>query len=168
MKETIQQLLEPETETNQENIKETLEPETENPQALHKNHLHHLLSNPRRRATLRYLQNQPNQTTTLKNMAKHIAAYENQTNPQKITTDQRKKTYVALYQTHLPKLNQHQIINYKQKRGTITTGPKFPTIQPYIGDQLQNPNNYITPSKNQKTTIQKTINKIKTPYQIIK
>lgn len=78
-----------------------------------------LLKNERRRIVLKYLVNQEEQTV-LGDLADHVTAVENDVDVQEITSNQRKRVYVSLYQFHLPKMNDMGVIEYKQKRGTIS------------------------------------------------
>jgi DNA-binding transcriptional ArsR family regulator len=85
---------------------------------LSKDDLFELLKNPRRRAVLRFLDSTDG-TATLSELAEHIAAQENDIEVKQLNAYQRKRVYVALYQCHLPKMDDTGIIDYDQDRGNI-------------------------------------------------
>lgn len=77
----------------------------------------HVLQNSRRRDVLAYLEE--TEQTTLRELAEHIAASENDVSVAGLRSDQRKRVYISLYQTHLPKLAAHGVIDYDKSRGTV-------------------------------------------------
>jgi hypothetical protein len=77
----------------------------------------HLLQNSRRRDVLAYLEE--TEQTTLRELAEHIAASENGVSVAGLRSAQRKRVYISLYQTHLPKLAAHGVIDYDKSRGTV-------------------------------------------------
>lgn len=77
-----------------------------------------LLKNRRRRETLQYLREHDGETT-LDEVAEHIAARENDTTVAALSSDQRKRVYIGLYQCHLPKLDDAGVVDYDKDRGTI-------------------------------------------------
>jgi hypothetical protein len=78
-----------------------------------------ILKNERRRRVIEFLTEQENEATTLSAVAEHIAAQENDTEVTQITSSQRKRVYIGLYQCHLPKMDDYGVIDYQQSRGTI-------------------------------------------------
>lgn len=52
-------------------------------------------------------------------IAREIAASENDTVPAQVTSTQRKAVYVVLYQSHVPKLVEHGIVEYDGAAGTL-------------------------------------------------
>ena len=78
-----------------------------------------ILKNERRRRVIEFLNEREDETTTLSAVAEHIAAQENDTDVSQITSSQRKRVYIGLYQCHLPKMDSYGIIDYQQSRGTI-------------------------------------------------
>lgn len=93
----------------------------------------HLLSNSRRRAVLRQVR-EAEGTIELGPIAEQIAARENDTVPEAIDADERKRVYISLYQCHLGKLADASIIEYDQARGTIDEGPLLPAVAPFIDE----------------------------------
>jgi hypothetical protein len=90
-----------------------------------------VLKNSRRRQTLRFLKENDGETT-LSEVAEHIAALENDTTPRAITSAQRKRVYIGLYQCHLPKMDDMNVIDFEQNRGTIELGPNAEQLEPYL------------------------------------
>jgi len=68
-----------------------------------------ILSNTRRRMVLYYLR-EYGAPASVQEIAERIAALENEIPPEELSRQQRKRVYVSLYQTHLPKLNEAGII----------------------------------------------------------
>jgi len=77
-----------------------------------------VLKNRRRRDVIRYLEEQ-SERTSLSDLAEHVAALENDTTTQALTSSQRKRVYVGLYQCHLPKMDDMDIVNFNQDRGYV-------------------------------------------------
>jgi hypothetical protein len=69
------------------------------------------LRNQRRRHLLRYL-HEASGPVTLSDVTEHVAALENDTTPEALDSQQRKRVYVALYQAHLPKLYEMGILTF--------------------------------------------------------
>lgn len=99
-------------------------------------HIFEILKNSRRRQTLHYLREHGGETT-LSDVAEHIAALENDTTPRAITSAQRKRAYIGLYQCHLPKMDDMNVIEFDQNRGTIELGPNAAQLEPYLDDPTQ-------------------------------
>lgn len=95
-----------------------------------------ILKNSRRRQTLHYL-NENGEETTLSDVAEHIAALENDTTTRAITSAQRKRVYIGLYQCHLPKMDDMNVVDFDQNRGTIELGPNAAQLEPYLDDPGQ-------------------------------
>ncbi|WP_132060523.1 DUF7344 domain-containing protein [Halorussus amylolyticus] len=69
-----------------------------------------LLGNARRRRVLRHLLN--DSAVTLTNLSGRIAAWENDTTVHEVSSRERKQVYSSLYQTHLPRLSEHGLVEY--------------------------------------------------------
>jgi hypothetical protein len=93
--------------------------------------LFEILKNQRRRRVLHYLQDDDG-TATLGTLAEHIAAEENDTTVRQITSSQRKRVYVGLYQCHLPKMDDMDIVDFEKNRGNVTLGPNAELLAPYL------------------------------------
>lgn len=77
-----------------------------------------ILKNRRRRLVLEYLQGVEG-VVELSTLADHVTAIENDTDVEAITSEERKRVYVALYQFHLSKMADMGVIDYDQDRGRI-------------------------------------------------
>lgn len=98
-----------------------------------KDDLFHLLQNGRRRAALRYFAAQPEREEfDMRTLAEEIAAWENGIPVQQLDSDQRQRVYIALYQSHLPKLDDLGVIEYNQSRGTIEPTPLVDEVVQYL------------------------------------
>jgi len=94
------------------------DPDTTDEPELSKDKIFHLLQTPRRRYVLQYLKEREG-TVEMRDIAEQVAAWENETSVQALTSDERHRVYIPLYQSHLPKLDEKGIIEYDQSRGTV-------------------------------------------------
>ncbi|WP_227357609.1 DUF7344 domain-containing protein [Haladaptatus salinisoli] len=85
---------------------------------LEEDQIYHLLQNERRRSILRYLKKTEGQVA-MRDLAEQVAAWENNTTVQALSSNERQRAYIPLYQSHLPKLDEKGIIEYDQSRGTV-------------------------------------------------
>lgn len=92
-----------------------------------------LLKNRRRRDVLRYLFDNPG-TATMSDVAEFVAARENDIPERQLSSKQRKRVYVALYQCHLPMMDDAGIIDFNRPRGHIDITPVADQLQPYLVD----------------------------------
>lgn len=100
------------------------------PEQLSLDEVFELLKNSRRRHTLRHLRE--NDRIELGELAEHVAAIENDTSPQGVTSDQRKRAYVGLYQCHLPKMDEMGAIDFDRDRGVIERGPNADQLERFL------------------------------------
>lgn len=77
-----------------------------------------VLKNERRRLVLQYLWEQGS-PAQLGPLADYITAVENGKDVADITSSERKRVYVGLYQCHLPRMHSAKIIDFDRNRGTI-------------------------------------------------
>jgi DNA-binding transcriptional ArsR family regulator len=70
-----------------------------------------LLGNARRRRVLHNLLDEPE--ITLTDLSARIAAWENDTTVADLSSRQRKQVYSSLYQTHIPRLSDHDVVTYE-------------------------------------------------------
>ncbi len=78
-----------------------------------------IMSNRRRRFVLRYLQNE-GEPAQLTDIATALAAVESDTTPGEVDRQARKRAYVSLYQTHVPRLAEEQVVEYDADAGTVS------------------------------------------------
>ena len=105
--------------------------DSEADEGLSKDVIFELLKNRRRREVLAYLL-EAEETVTLGELAEQIAAWENDTDVNALSSDQRKRVYVALYQTHLPKMDDAGIVEYDQDRGLISLADNADLLMMYL------------------------------------
>ena len=77
-----------------------------------------LLSNARRRFVLRRLQ-ESDDGIELGELATELSTLENDVPAEELSSKQRKRTYVSLYQTHIPKLEDAGIVAYDGDSGVV-------------------------------------------------
>lgn len=80
-----------------------------------------LLRNERRRNVLHYLAAHDN-PVSLSDLAEQLAAWENDKPVAHLRSDERKRVYVGLYQVHLPKMADADVVEFNQSRGVIEIG----------------------------------------------
>jgi len=93
-----------------------------------------LLSNSRRRFVLHHLK-QADGPVRLSELAAEIAAIENEVSVDELTSQQRKRTYVALYQTHIPKLEDAGAVSYNAETGMVELASGAGEIGEYFQQQ---------------------------------
>jgi hypothetical protein len=76
------------------------------------------LSNRRRRYVLQFLQDNGG-ASELRDIAEHLAAWENDKAVDAITRKERRRVYTALQQSHLPKMDDDGIVSFDRDRGTV-------------------------------------------------
>ena len=90
-----------------------------------------LLKNARRRAVVRFLLSHGG-NAKLSELAEHIAAAENGISVNELSSDQRKRVYIGLYQCHLPKMDNLGVIEYDKNRGSIELQDSVSQLLPYM------------------------------------
>jgi len=93
-----------------------------------------LLSNSRRRFVLHYLE-RADGPVRLSELAAEIAAIENEIPASELTSQQRKRTYVSLYQTHIPKLQDAGAVSYDAETGMVKLAAGAGEIGEYFQQQ---------------------------------
>jgi hypothetical protein len=90
-----------------------------------------ILKNARRRAVLRYMRT-VGEDVRLGELAEQIAAWECDKDVSQITSSERKRVYVGLYQSHLPKMADVGAISYNKPRGKIGPGEHMTLFEEYL------------------------------------
>jgi hypothetical protein len=80
--------------------------------------IYEILSNQRRRYALRALSGTPS-GVSLGTLADQVAAWENDTTVEDVSTDQRKRVYTALQQSHLPKMERTGMVRFDQDAARV-------------------------------------------------
>ena len=129
-----------------ESIEELRERGVEEPgqSSLSKDEIFEVLSNRRRRQIIRFLQDQDGRSTTSE-LAEYIAAVENDTSVPQLTSSQRKRVYVGLYQNHLPRMDELGVIEYAKNRGTVRLRDAAADTEPYLRASEQRPYHLAPP-----------------------
>lgn len=91
-----------------------------------------ILRNERRQRVLGYLALSDDDVVRIGDLAEHIAAVENDAPVGGISSQQRKRVYVALYQCHLPKMADANVVDFDKDRGTVAEGPNAAQLRPYL------------------------------------
>jgi len=90
-----------------------------------------VLKNERRRRVLQFLRDSPG-TVSLSDVAEHIAAIENDKPEKALSSQERKRVYVGLYQCHLPKMDDTDVVDFDGNRGTIDLGDNAEQLYPFL------------------------------------
>lgn len=89
--------------------------------------IHDLLGNQRRRMVLDLLDDC--EVWDLGRLAEYVAARENDTLPDRVDSQQRKRAYVGLYQCHLDRLDDRDVVDYNKARGIVERGSEFDGVR---------------------------------------
>lgn len=90
-----------------------------------------ILSNTRRRFTINYLQD-TNEPVDIRELSAAIAAEENDKSIDALSSQERKRVYVALYQCHLPKMDTMNIVAFDKSRGIIEPEANIQVLTDYL------------------------------------
>ena len=90
-----------------------------------------LLSNPRRRYVINYLLRE-NRPVSIQELSKELATWEFDVDEDQLTDQQEKRIYVALYQTHIPKLEDVGVIDYDDDASLVELTDQARQLQPYV------------------------------------
>jgi hypothetical protein len=95
-----------------------------------------ILSSSRRRYVL-YRLREAEGPIELTELAEQVAAWENDTETDQITEQERKRVYVSLYQTHIPRLDDVGLVVYDRDTGQIELAEEATQIDDYLrsGDE---------------------------------
>lgn len=103
--------------------------QTDNRDALSQDRVFDLLSNARRRFVLHYLSERQS-PVELRELADEVARWE--TGEQTLSRKQRKRVYVSLYQTHIPRLEDAGVITYDSETGMVELVDRARDIDRYV------------------------------------
>ncbi|AGB16213.1 hypothetical protein Halru_1606 [Halovivax ruber XH-70] len=91
-----------------------------------------VFSNARRRMAVRYL-TECNGSCDLTPLVEQVAAWENGLSRTEVDRAQRRRVYISLYQTHLPMLEDHGIVDWDPDAHRITLRHDGRVFTPYLG-----------------------------------
>lgn len=89
-----------------------------------------ILSSSRRRHVLRRLA-EGDGPSSIGELAEHVASIENGKPVSALTSQERKRVYVSLYQAHLPRMADSEVIELDD-RGTVTLGSNADAVHDYL------------------------------------
>lgn len=92
-----------------------------------------ILSNQRRRFVLYHLGNVGE--TSLRELSRLVAAWENGIDPEAVTSVQRKRVYTALHQTHLMRLDEYGVVQYDRTRGVVVPTDRLDVFEGFLADE---------------------------------
>lgn len=91
-----------------------------------------VLSNERRQCVLHYLKQVDGRRVELREVVDYVTAWENNAAIGDVSSDERKRVYTALRQSHLPRLEEAGIIEYEHLRGEIELTDRAEEVQMYL------------------------------------
>ncbi len=109
----------------------TADDEDDTPTEISKDDLFHVLQNERRRRVLAYIIHNDG-PFEMRTIAEQVAAWEHDTTVRQLMSDERQRVYIALYQSHLPKLDDIGLIEYNQSRGAVEATPLLDGVSKYV------------------------------------
>jgi hypothetical protein len=95
------------------------------------------LGSHRRRYTLHYLR-QLNRPVPIRELSEQLAAWELGKERSSVTPKERKRLYTALHQTHLPKMDSLNVVEYDRNRGTVSMTEHIDEFDIYLDVVPQN------------------------------
>ncbi|MBV0901717.1 DUF7344 domain-containing protein [Haloarcula salina] len=110
--------------------------ELETDEELTRDDIFHVLQCRRRRLVLKYLHEYSgDEPADMSDIAEHIAALEHDTTVDALRSKQRQRVYIALYQSHLPKMDDAGVVNYNQDRGLVEPTPLASAFDRYLDQE---------------------------------
>ncbi|WP_247004812.1 DUF7344 domain-containing protein [Halosolutus gelatinilyticus] len=106
-------------------------PESVETDGLPPDDIFHILQTNRRRDAIAYLLKNDS-PVKMRDVAEFVAAKENGTTVAQLTSAQRQRVYIPLYQSHLPKLDREGIIEYNKSRGIVRPTDRLEIFRPYL------------------------------------
>ena len=89
------------------------------------------LADKRRRYALHFLK-QRSEPVTVRELSEQVAAWENQKSTEELASQERKRVYIALYQSHLGTLDDEGLVDYDEDAGTVSLSDAFAGVDLYI------------------------------------
>lgn len=97
------------------------------------NHGFEILSNERRQAALQFLEDYDEDSTTASDIADSITSMENEGT---FDSNDRKAVYVNLVQSHLPRMDCREVVDYNKDRKTVTEGKYFDHLVEFLPEKI--------------------------------
>lgn len=89
------------------------------------------LADKRRRYALHYLK-QRDEPVSVRELSEQVAAWENDKAVAELTSQERKRVYIALYQSHLDTLDDEGLVEYDDANGTVHLSDAFAGADLYL------------------------------------
>jgi DNA-binding transcriptional ArsR family regulator len=106
-------------------------PESSTAEPLATDVVYDALADKRRRYALHYLK-QRAEPVTIRELSEQVAAWENDKQIEALTSQERKRVYIALYQSHLSTLDGEGLVDYDADAGTVELSDAFAEVDLYI------------------------------------
>lgn len=90
-----------------------------------------VLSNGRRRFVFHYLKQEQRQVY-LRELAEHVAAWENDKSVEQLTSAEAKRVKTALHQHHLPMMDGNGFVEYDSMRETVVLHERVADLEVYL------------------------------------
>lgn len=100
-------------------------------EAVSNDQLYDLLADTRRRYALHYLK-QSAEPVDVGELAEHVAAWENDKPVEELSSQDRKRVYISLYQSHLPTLDENGLVDYDDDRGRVELTETMADVDIYM------------------------------------
>jgi hypothetical protein len=117
------------------------QPHAAEPQSLDR--IYDLLKNERRRVVLDYLRDHET-PASLGSVTDYVASVQNGVDVDEVSTQERKRVYVSLFQTHLPKMADQAALRFDNDEGTVACAERTELFIQYL-DLYQESNVDISP-----------------------
>lgn len=93
--------------------------------------LYDILADKRRRYAIHYLK-QREEPVTVRELAEQVAAWENDKAVDDLRSQERKRVYIALYQSHLSSMAEAGLISYDDEAGTVELSSEVADLNIYL------------------------------------
>jgi len=107
------------------------EPDAAEESSLSSDDIYDQLANRRRRYALHYLK-QVGEPVGVRDLAEQVAAWENGTTVEELGSQARKRVYIALYQSHLPTMDEEGVVDYDDEAGSVELTGSIADTDVYI------------------------------------
>lgn len=101
----------------------------------------HVLRNRRRRYALHYLK-QRGETVSVGQLAEQVAAWENDTPVEAVSSTERKRVYISLLQSHLPTLDEAGMVDFDDSTSTVGLTEAARNVDIYVELVSKNDNRW--------------------------
>lgn len=91
-----------------------------------------ILSNPRRRYILHYLKCHEDRRVGFRELVEGVAAWENDTTVEQLGSDERKRVYTALRQSHLDRMDNVGVVDYDADADEVALTEQAREVELYL------------------------------------